>query len=76
MSDDPKLNVCVALGSIEPVVLVPAMFAVPPTKSFLPIPTPPEILTAPVPILVLSVVPCTIKLLLACIDPATSNPQR
>ena len=39
----------------------PATLKSVPTNSFLAMPTPPLILTAPVPILELSVVPCTIK---------------
>ena len=57
LSDEPRLNVCVALGSMEPVELVPAILTSPPTQSFLAIPTPPDIFTDPVPMLVLSVVP-------------------
>lgn len=56
-SELPSEYVCVAAGKIDPVVLLPATFKSVPTNSFLAIPTPPLILTAPVPILALSVVP-------------------
>ena len=46
-----------ALGSIEADVVVPAILTAVPTHNFLAIPTPPEIFTDPVPMLVLSVVP-------------------
>ena len=69
----PKEYVCVADGLTAPTVLDPAIFKSVPTNNFLAIPTPPLIFTEPVPILALSVVPCTIKFALVCIDPATSN---
>ena len=57
----PKEYCCVAIGVIAPTVLDPATLKSVPTNNFFAIPTPPLILTAPVPILALSVVPCTIK---------------
>ena len=65
MSLVPKEYCCVAIGVTAPTMLDPATFKSVPTNNFLAIPTPPLILTAPVPILALSVVPCTIKFVLA-----------
>ena len=69
----PNEYCCVEAGVTDPTVLDPATLKSVPTNSFLAMPTPPLILTAPVPILALSVVPCTIKFALVCIEPATSN---